>query len=49
MLATQYDGPRPVPWVTSRGVQGKYQPMRKQGAIILATGGDNSNRARGQY
>lgn len=26
-----------------------YQPMRKQGAIILATGGDNSNRAAGNF
>ena len=24
-----------------------YQPMRKKGAIILATGGDNSNSAKG--
>jgi len=48
-LATQCDGPRPVPWTTSRGVQGKFQPMRKQGAIILATGGDDSNRAVGNF
>jgi hypothetical protein len=26
-----------------------YQPMRKQGAIILATGGDNSNSAKGCF
>jgi hypothetical protein len=26
-----------------------YQPMRKQGAIILATGGDNSNSAKGNF
>jgi len=25
------------------------QPMRKQGAIILATGGDNSNSAMGKF
>jgi len=30
------------------GVQG-YQPMRKKGAIILATGGDNSNSAKGNF
>ena len=42
MLATMYDGVRP----TSRNT---YQPMRKQGAIILATGGDSSNRARGTF
>jgi len=26
-----------------------YQPMHKQGAIILATGGDNSNSAKGNF
>jgi hypothetical protein len=26
-----------------------YQPMRKKGAIILATGGDNSNSAKGNF
>merc|ERR1712232_344216 len=26
-----------------------YQPMRKEGAIILATGGDNSNSAQGNF
>eukprot|EP01047_Picozoa_sp_COSAG01_P083800 COSAG01_NODE_17692_length_1131_cov_0.853682_1_plen_124_part_00 len=26
-----------------------YQPMRKQGAIVLATGGDNSNGAEGNF
>jgi len=26
-----------------------YQPMRKQGAIILATGGDQSNSAKGNF
>ena len=26
-----------------------YQPMRKQGAIVLATGGDNSNDAEGNF
>ena len=26
-----------------------YQPMRKKGAIILATGGDNSNGAQGNF
>ena len=26
-----------------------YQPMKKQGAIILATGGDNSNSAKGNF
>ena len=26
-----------------------YQPMRKKGAIILATGGDESNSAKGNF
>jgi len=39
MLQVMYDGPRP---------QG-YQPMKKQGAIILGIGGDNSNGAIGSF
>jgi hypothetical protein len=38
-LTTMYDGPRP----------GGYQPMKKQGAIVLGIGGDNSNRAIGTF
>ena len=38
-LTTYYDGPRPS----------GYAPMRKQGAIILGTGGDNSNGAVGSF
>jgi len=38
-LNTMYDGPRP------KG----YQPMRKQGAIILGIGGDNSDWAIGTF
>ena len=38
-LQTMWDGPRP------RG----YQPMRKQGAIILGIGGDNSDSAVGAF
>ena len=45
-LVTMYDGPRPDPklacCVTKKD---HYQPMRKKGAIILGTGGDNSNSA----
>ncbi|WP_306191811.1 arabinofuranosidase catalytic domain-containing protein [Streptomyces sp. MK5] len=40
-LSTFYDGVRP-------GVPG-YNPMRKQGAIILGTGGDNSKGAQGTF
>jgi hypothetical protein len=39
-LTTMYDGPRP---------SGGYNPMKKQGAIILGIGGDNSNGAAGTF
>jgi hypothetical protein len=39
-LTTLYDGPRP---------SGGYDPMKKQGAIILGIGGDNSNGAQGDF
>jgi hypothetical protein len=39
-LTTPFDGPRP---------SARYNPMRKQGAIGLGTGGDNSNGARGNF
>ena len=38
-LATLYDGPRPA----------GYQPMKKQGALILGIGGDNSDSAVGSF
>lgn len=38
-LSTQYDGPRPP----------GYQPMQKQGALILGIGGDNSDSAIGSF
>ncbi|WP_370964346.1 arabinofuranosidase catalytic domain-containing protein [Amycolatopsis sp. cg9] len=40
-LSTFYDGPRP-------NVSG-YNPMRKEGAIILGTGGDNSIGSAGTF
>ncbi|HWP06324.1 MAG TPA: arabinofuranosidase catalytic domain-containing protein [Polyangiaceae bacterium] len=40
-LKTMYDGGRP----TTQG----YNPMKKQGAIILGIGGDNSNGAIGSF
>lgn len=40
-LSTYYDGPRP-------NVEG-YNPMRKEGAIILGIGGDNSNGSAGTF
>eukprot|EP01052_Picozoa_sp_SAG31_P052791 SAG31_NODE_13202_length_886_cov_1.127065_1_plen_148_part_10 len=42
-----YDGPRP--FETAKDKHGGYQPMNKSGAIILATGGDNSNDAFGCF
>lgn len=39
-LSTFYDGPRP---------NGGYNPMQKEGAIILGIGGDNSNWAQGTF
>ena len=39
-LTTPFDGQRPRPI---------YNPMRKQGAVGLGTGGDNSNAARGNW
>jgi hypothetical protein len=45
-LATMYDGPRPFQDEHGRG---KYTPMKKQGAIILGTGGDQSNGDRGNF
>ena len=47
-FTTMYDGPRPKPW-THGSHQGSYQPMKKQGAIVLATGGDNSQFAVGSF
>ena len=53
-LETMYDGPRPNVTIAGTckqfkfGEKSVYQPMRKQGAIILATGGDQSNRAIGE-
>ena len=38
-LTKLYEGPRPP----------KYHPMRKQGAIIMGIGGDNSNGAVGTF
>jgi len=38
-LMTKYDGPRPT----------NYQPMKKQGAIILGIGGDNSDLSVGVF
>jgi len=39
-LTKVFDGQRP---------NSRYNPMRKEGAIILGTGGDNSNAAQGNF
>ena len=39
-LTMPFDGQRP---------SARYNPMRKEGAIGLGTGGDNSNAARGNW
>ncbi len=39
-LAVMFDGPR---------VDSTYDPMRKQGAILLGNGGDNSNASQGTF
>jgi hypothetical protein len=39
-LKVMYDGPRPT---------AAYQPMRKMGALILGIGGDNSDKAVGDF
>jgi hypothetical protein len=39
-LTTMYDGQR---------VDASYDPMRKQGAIVLGNGGDNSNSSQGTF
>ncbi len=39
-LAVMFDGPR---------VNSSYDPMRKQGAILLGNGGDNSNSSQGTF
>jgi len=40
-LTTMYDGSRPT--------MGGYNPMNKEGAVILGIGGDNSNSAQGNF
>jgi hypothetical protein len=39
-LSTMFDGPR---------IDATYDPMRKQGAIVLGNGGDNSNGSQGTF
>ena len=39
-LSVMFDGPR---------INSTYDPMRKQGAILLGNGGDNSNQSQGTF
>ena len=48
-LRTLYDGCRPQHCVPGKWGKGCYEPMRKQGAIILGTGGDNSHHGVGTF
>ena len=51
-LKTMWDGPRPycaIAGTCQRHGNHTYQPMNKKGAIILGTGGDNSNGAMGKF
>jgi len=42
-LQTMYDGPR------VKNDRSSYDPMRKQGAIVLGNGGDNNNYSQGTF
>ena len=45
-----YDGPRPDPKLACCvKPPWSYQPMLKQGAIVLGTGGDNGKFAEGNF
>jgi hypothetical protein len=45
-LATMFDGQRPNVFTNPPN---RYNPMKKEGAIILGTAGDNSNAAQGNF
>ena len=44
-----YEGPRPYQDKAGLLPKNAYTPMRKEGAIILGTGGDQSNGDRGNF
>jgi len=51
-FTTMYDGERPLCSIAGtcmRHGNHTYQPMNKKGAIILGTGGDNSDGAMGKF
>ena len=47
-VTTYYNGIRPTESVLDPTISG-YDPMRKEGAIILGTGGDNSIKGAGTF
>lgn len=48
-LKTLFDGPRPPPATKGVKPHGGYQPMKKEGSIILGIGGDNARGAVGTF
>jgi len=48
-LQTMYDGPRPPPAHAGPKPHAGYEPMQKQGAIVLGIGGDNARDAIGIF
>lgn len=48
-LLTTYSGPLPNGEVTLFGLGGNYTPMHQEGAILLGTGGDDSNNSEGSF
>lgn len=48
-LRTTYSGPLPTGAVTLFGLGGNYTPMHQEGAILLGTGGDDSNNSEGSF
>ena len=48
-LRSMYDGPRPPRASAGPKPHDGYQPMRKEGAIVLGVGGDNARDAIGVF
>lgn len=48
-FTTMYDGPRPIRPNQKGKKNHGYQPMKKEGGIILGTGGDESNGNQGNF
>ena len=48
-FSTMYDGPRPIRPNQKGKKNHGYQPMKKEGGIVLGTGGDESNGSQGNF